>query len=94
MDWVFYNASGGEYTPSNKSGGTLVQWANTEEIPWEEAQPGDLVFYGDISHVGIVCGFDEDGGVLVIHCASGLDTVIVTGKGAFVYARRPDWGVM
>ena len=74
------------------TGAHLAQWANTEEIPWEEAQPGDLVFYRDMSHVGIVCGFDEDGEVMVIHCASGQDTVVVTGKVGFVYARRGGYG--
>ena len=45
-------------------------------IAWSDAQPGDLVFYPGDSHVGIVCGFDGNGNVLIIHCASGYNTVV------------------
>ena len=74
VDWVFYNQSGGQYiTP----------------IRWNDAKPGDLVFYPGDSHVGIVCGFDSSGNILIIHCASGSDNVVVTGKIGFTMIGRP-----
>ena len=44
--------------------------------------PGD-------SHVGIVCGFDGNGNVLIIHCASGANNVVVTSKEGFTAVSRP-----
>ena len=53
------------------------------DISWADAQPGDLVFYPDNSHVGIVGGRDANGEVLIIHCASGYNNVVVTGASGF-----------
>lgn len=89
VDWVFYNATNGAYTPSGGNGGTTAQKNNCTAITWADALPGDLVFYPDVSHVGIICGYDNNGSPLVIHCASGWDTVVVTGKGVFTSVVRP-----
>lgn len=91
VDWVFYNATNGDYTPSGGNGGTTAQKNNCTVITWADALPGDLVFYPRDTHVGIVCGYDEYGNPLVIHCASGWDTVVVTGKGAFTSVVRPEY---
>lgn len=48
-------------------------------ISWNEAQPGDLVFYPDDEHVGIVGGRDESGNMLIIHCAFSQNNVVITG---------------
>ena len=61
------------------------------DISWAVAQPGDLVFYPDNSHVGIVCGRDENGSLLVIHCASGANNVVITGTSGFISVARPDY---
>ena len=45
VDWAFYNASGGSYIPG-QGGGAAAQHGQCADIPWEEVQPGDLVFYG------------------------------------------------
>lgn len=58
-------------------------------ITWDEAIPGDLVFYPEDTHVGIVCGFDSEGNVQIIHCASGANNVVVTGKSGFTTIARP-----
>lgn len=88
VDWVFYNATGGEYVIGH-GGGASAQHSYCTDISWEEAIPGDLVFYPGDSHVGIVCGFDENGNVLIIHCASGQNNVVVTGKRGFSAIARP-----
>ena len=83
VDWVFYNATDGEYILGH-GGGAIMQHRYCEDIPWSEAQPGDLVFYPDDSHVGIVGGRDEDGELLIIHCTSGsYNNVVITGKMGF-----------
>ena len=40
-----------------------------------------------------VCGwvYDEDGGLLVIHCASSANNVVITGTSGFVSVARPDF---
>ena len=37
------------------------------------------------------CGRDENGNLLVIHCASGANNVVITGTSGFVSAARPDY---
>lgn len=91
VDWVFYNATNGAYTPSGGNGGTIAQKNNGTAITWDDALPGDLVFYPNVSHVGIICGYDNNGSPLVIHCASGWDTVVVTGQGRFSIVVRPKY---
>lgn len=88
VDWVFYNVTGGSYIIGH-GGGASSQHSYCTEIPWSNAQPGDLVFYPGDSHVGIVCGFDGNGNVLIIHCASGYNNVVVTGKSGFTSIARP-----
>lgn len=88
VDWVFYNVSGGTYI-FGQGGGTYTQHANSTNISWSEAIPGDVVFYPGDSHVGIVCGFDANGNVLIIHCASGYNNVVVTGQAGFTTVTRP-----
>lgn len=53
--------------------------------------PGDLVFYPEDTHVGIVCGFDSDGNVQIMHCASGANNVVMTGKSGFTTIARPNY---
>lgn len=88
VDWVFYNISGGEYIIGH-GGGAHAQHTYCAPISWNEAQPGDLVFYPDDEHVGIVGGQDERGGLLVIHCASGANNVVITGNSGFTSIGRP-----
>lgn len=90
IDWVFYNMSGGEYIIGH-GGGAHAQHTYCTEITWDEARPGDLVFYPEDEHVGIVCGRAEDGGLLVIHCASSANNVVITGTSGFVSVAKPDF---
>lgn len=88
VDWTFYNVSSGEYVIGH-GGGARMQHTYCTSISWEEAQPGDLVFYPEDTHVGIVGGRDENGNLLIVHCASGANNVIITGLEGFTSVGRP-----
>ena len=90
VDWVFYNQSGGSYVIGH-GGGATMQHSYCTDISWSSAQPGDLVFYPDNSHVGIVGGRDANGELLIIHCASGYNNVVVTGLEGFTSIGRPQY---
>ena len=89
VDWTFYNATNGAYLPG-RGGGAASQHGYCTNVSWSDALPGDLVFYADDSHVGIVCGYDSVGNLLVIHCSGGQNGVVVTGREGFAVAARPD----
>ena len=90
VDWVFYNATGGQYIIGH-GGGASAQHSYCTPISWSDAKPGDLVFYPGDSHVGIVGGRDANGGLLIIHCASGYNNVVVTGLEGFTSIARPNY---
>lgn len=56
-------------------------------VPWEDAQPGDVIVYGagpKIGHTGIVSAANADGPTAVIHCRSGAAPACVeTGPSLF-----------
>ena len=90
VDWVFFNQSGGSYIIGH-GGGATMQHSYCTDISWADAQPGDLVFYPDNSHVGIVGGRGANGGLLIIHCASGYNNVVITDKEGFASVGRPQY---
>lgn len=87
VDWVFNNALG--YVIGH-GGGAHSQHTYCKDISWNEAQIGDLVFYPNDEHVGIVAGWDKNGNVLVIHCASGYNSVVLTGRERFITIAEPN----
>lgn len=89
VDWTFYNATNGSYYPG-RGGGAATQHSYCTNISWSDAQPGDLVFYPDDSHVGIVGGKDADGNLLIVHCSGGANGVVITGAAGFTSVARPD----
>lgn len=88
VDWVFYNVSGGAYIIGH-GGGAHAQHTYCAPISWDEALPGDLVFYPEDSHVGIVGGRDKGGELRIIHCSSGYNNVVITGIEGFTSVGRP-----
>ena len=88
VDWVFYNVTDGEYVIGH-GGGAHMQHTCCTPISWNEAQPGDLVFYPDDEHVGIVGGRDESGNMLIIHCAFSQNNVVITGLEGFTSIGHP-----
>ena len=75
VTWAFINSGMNENAIGH---GTEWQVANATRISWTSAEPGDLAFYNDLSHVGIVVGKDASGNLLVIHCSSGQNNVTVS----------------
>ena len=86
VTWSFVNAG---FSASDIGHGTATQVSKGTRISLSSAQPGDLAFYNDTSHVGIVAGKDGSGNVLVIHCSSGANNVVIT-TGGFGFAVRPN----
>ena len=85
--WVFYNATNGEPV---MTGSAAMQHAYCSPVSWSEAQPGDLVFYADDSHVGIVAGHDNTGNILIVHCTPS-GGVVITGQEYFAAVGRPNF---
>ena len=86
VTWSFINSG---FNASSIGHGTKGQIAKCSRISWESVQAGDLAFYGDLSHVGIVAGKDAAGNILVIHSSSGNNNVVITTNGGFGFAARP-----
>ena len=86
VTWSFINSG---FNASSIGHGTKGQIAKCRRISWGSAQAGDLAFYGDLSHVGIVAGKDAAGNILVIHCSSGRNNVVITTNSGFGFAARP-----
>lgn len=91
--WSYYNGLGG--TDGGIGNHTTTQWNASELVDSQEAKPGDLVFYaspaaGDQNHVGLVIGKNEDGSLLVAHCSSSKNGVVVgeAWSSGFKYVRR------
>ena len=90
VDWVFYNVTDGEYVIGH-GGGAHMQHTYCTPISWDEALPGDLVFYPGDEHVGIVGGRDTNGRLLIIHCAFSQNNVVITESEGFVAAAKPSF---
>ena len=89
VDWTFNNSLG--YIIGH-GGGVIMQHRYCTNITQAEAQPGDLAFYPDDSHIGIIVDRNEAGKLLVCHCSSGRNNVVVTEFAAsgFTAVGRPD----
>ncbi|EQB20417.1 hypothetical protein UNSWDHB_2245 [Dehalobacter sp. UNSWDHB] len=75
--WVFVNTAGNTDTAKIIGTGTASQYAACAPVSWVSAQPGDLAFYSDLSHVGIVVG-KQNGDLLIANCNAGENNVAVT----------------
>lgn len=78
--YCYYNGLGG--SDAGIGGHTTTQWNASVMVDQVNAQPGDLVFYGgpergDMNHVGVVVGKSADGGLIVAHCSSSMNGVVV-----------------
>lgn len=86
VTWSFINSG---FSANSIGHGTQGQIAKCSRISWSSAQAGDLSFYGDLSHVGIIAGKDASGNILVIHCSSSNNNVVITTNSGFGFAARP-----
>lgn len=86
--WAFNN-SGMGYAVGH---GTYGQRDASIQVTASTVQAGDLCFLPSYSHVGIVVGKDTSGNILVIHCSSGANNVVVSTASSvgFTVFRRPN----
>lgn len=71
IDWTLRNAG----LPSD---GNWYIGTNLTAVSQADALPGDLALYPDASHIGIVVGRNEAGKLLICHCSSGQNNVVIT----------------
>ena len=92
--WSAGNSTTGTYRPFGLDCSGFIDWAlrnaglhsdghwyinrNLTAVSQSDALPGDLALYPDASHVGMVVGRNEAGKLLVCHCSSGQNNVVVT----------------
>ena len=92
--WSAGNSTTGTYRPFGLDCSGFIDWAlrnaglhsdghwyigtNLTAVSQADALPGDLALYPDASHVGMVVGRNEAGKLLVCHCSSGQNNVVVT----------------
>ncbi len=88
VTWAFNN-SGMGYAVGH---GTYGQRDASVQVTASTVQAGDLCFLPSYSHVGIVVGKDTGGNILVIHCSSGANNVVVSTASSvgFTVFRRPN----
>ena len=71
LDWVLKNAG----LPSD---GHWYIGRNLTGVSAANAKPGDFALYPDSSHIGVVVGRSEAGKLLICHCASGQNNIVIT----------------
>ncbi len=88
VTWAFNN-SGMGYAVGH---GTYGQRDASVQVTVSTVQAGDLCFLPSYSHVGIVVGKDTSGNILVIHCSSGANNVVISTASSvgFTIFRRPN----
>ena len=88
VTWAFNN-SGMGFAVGH---GTIGQKGASTLVSASTVQAGDLAFVSDYSHVGIVVGQDTRGNILVIHCSSGANNVVLATASSvgFNIFRRPN----
>lgn len=69
VSWCAVNAAGDAAAGAVIGSGVRDQWARCTPVAWDEAQPGDLLVFPDLSHVGIAAGRGTDGKLMVLHCS-------------------------
>lgn len=89
VSWAAATALGDPAAYDRIGEGAREQFGRCE--PVESPRAGDLAFFPDLSHVGVVLGRDRAGVVWVVHCSSSLGGVVVTpaGYGFTLYGAPP-----
>ncbi|MDE6259368.1 MAG: hypothetical protein K2M42_00650 [Oscillospiraceae bacterium] len=55
-----------------------IHKAITFDFGAASAKPGDFALNPDASHIGVVVGRNEAGKLLICHCASGQNNIVIT----------------
>ena len=94
VSWSYYNGLSG--SDGGVGSHTTSQWNASSMVENADAKPGDMVFYnspvaGDQNHVGLVIGKNTDGSLMVVHCSSSKNGVVVgeAWSSGFKYVRKP-----
>lgn len=88
VSWAAATAAGDELAYERVGEGVREQYAKC--YPTAQPRPGDLAFFPDLSHVGIVLGRDREGTVWVVHCSASLGGVVVSrGEVGFTHYGTP-----
>lgn len=82
--WAAVNAAGSIRAYEMIGEGVRAQYANCDPIDWDKVRPGDLCFFPDLSHVGIVAGRGEGGTVEVVHSSKTLGGVVRSKDAALI----------
>lgn len=94
VSWTVINAAGTAEAAQIAGDGVRAQYACCRPVASDEVQPGDLAFFPDLSHVGIVAGRTDDGALLILHCSHSLGGVVLSADGAaagFTLFGTPDY---
>ena len=90
LAWLtkFGSHSAGENVCIN---GISYKLGNLTRVSVSEAHPGDMALFSDASHIGIIVGRNDAGKLLVCHCSSGRNNVVVSEFSAtgFTVVGRP-----
>lgn len=94
VSWCAVTAAEDPAAGAVMGSGVSGQWAACTPVDWEQAQPGDLAFFPDLSHVGVVAGPPAEGALPVLHCSSSLGGVVCSPDAAaagFTAIGRPEF---
>lgn len=94
VSWTAVNAAGETGAFSVIGSGVRDQWRRCRPLTAAEARPGDLAFFPDLSHVGVVAGREADGTLLILHCSRTLGGVVLSPDGESIGFRcfgEPDY---
>lgn len=84
VSWAAVNATGMRAAYDTVGEGVRSQYANCAVIPWGDALPGDLCFFPDLSHVGIVVGKTTEGTLRVVHSSKTYGGVVLSEDAALI----------
>lgn len=84
VTWAAATAAGNPRAGAVIGEGVRAQYAHSKPIPWEKARPGDLLFFPDLSHVGIVVGWGTGGKLQVVHSSKTLGGVVLSEDAALI----------
>lgn len=76
VSWAAAASTGDPGAYDRAGEGVREQFARC--VSTQAPRPGDLAFFRDLSHVGIVLGRDGEGALWVVHCSASRGGVVVT----------------
>lgn len=92
VTWAAVNAAGTADALAVVGNGVRDQYEKCTPIGWNELQPGDLLFFPDLSHVGIALDSGDAGTIRTVHCSKSLGGVVLSADASaigFTMAGRP-----